>query len=216
MTIIITIIVTALATIIAGLALPFIEQKFFKHNNMPTKILTNDILNRISPGRSLAKAKEILGIPDKSFDDSFILEDPPAYIEEIDAIKSDIYFLENAVLKISTLDERSIHSITVLNYDDTLDYPYTLQENIDGGTKVFEELITNARKITSVRTMRDSATAIQHYTGSPLYKYITYFIERNIDYEENPDYKSLIGEKMIGFCFSDGDMALYIYDGEVR
>lgn len=238
MTIIITIIVTAIASIIAGLTLPFIERKFFKHsdksktkafgvdipkNNIPTKILTNEIFQALSPGRNYAKAKEILGISDKVIKDGSVFEDGTSFNifseDELENITSDIYFLKNAILKVTTIDKQSIHALTVLSYDKLLlpDIPHycNMYDDIVANTKVCQELVDNAI-VGSVRTMRDSAIALRTYMGPPFYKHMTYFIDGYLEDEENPNKDELIGSEVVGFCLSESDMVFYIYDYELR
>ena len=209
-----------ITALVAGLGVFFVQRLFHKRdeksknilkNSNSMKILTNDIIHTISPQKSYAKVREIIGgYPDKTVDDSSVFDDlmcPDKYEKNI---ISDIYFLKNAALKITTLDEKSIYSITVVSYDDTLDYPHDMKQSLAGGTKFSQEMITNAEKIISIPP--HGATAMQHSTGRPFYNYVTYFIEQNLNLEESPYYTSLIGKDIVGFCLSDGDMAFYIYD----
>lgn len=189
-------------------------------NNVQSKVLTNDIIDALSPERNYAKVKELLGEPDKTITDHSIFEESVCSKKELEYIKSDIYFLKNAKLKITTLDERSIHSITVFSHDGKLTLPrnynfYALDNIIIGEAQVSKDFILNSR-IESVRTRIDSATAIQTHMGSPVYKYLTYFIDGHLDDEQDPDYASLAGSRIKGFCLSDSDMAFYIYDYELR
>lgn len=209
-----------ITALLAGLGVFFVQRLFHKRdeksknilkNSNSMKILTNDIIYTISPQKSYARVREIIGgYPDKIVDDSSVFDDlmcPEKYKKNI---ISDIYFLKNAALKITTLDEKSIYSITVVSYDDTLDYPHDMKQSLAGGTTVSQEMIINAEKMVSIPPY--GTTAMQHSTGRPFHKYVTYFIEQNIHPEESPDYKSLIGKDIVGFCLSDGDMAFYIYD----
>lgn len=209
-----------ITALVAGLGVFFVQRLFHKRdeksknilkNSNSMKILTNDIIYTISPQKSYARVREIIGgYPDKIVDDSSVFDDLMCPEKHKKNITSDIYFLKNAALKITTLDEKSIYSITVVSYDDTLDYPHDMKQSLAGGTKVSQEMITNAEKMISIPPY--GATAMQHSTGRPFYKYVTYFIEQNLDPKESPDYKSLIGKEIVGFCLSDGDMAFYIYD----
>lgn len=189
-------------------------------NNPSDKVLTNDIIDALSPERNYAKVKELLGEPDKTIMDSSIFEESTCSEKELEYIKSDMYFLKNAKLKITTLDERSIHSITVFSHDGKLTLPrnynfYDMGNIVIGEAQISKESISNAR-IESVRTRIDSATAIQNHMGSPVYKHLTYFIDGHLDDEQDPDYMSLAGSRIKGFCLSDSDLAFYIYDYELR
>lgn len=188
------------------------------------KILTNDIIEALSPERNYAKAKELLGEPDKVIKDSSVFEDHNQYsifsADELEGVISDIYFLDNANLKITTIDRKTIHSITVLGHDDQLKipgiyYPCDMHNNTLAEARICQEIVDTAT-ITSVRTIRDNATAFRTYIGPPFYKYITYFTYGHLDDEKNPNYSTFVGNEILGFCLSDSDLVFYIYDYELR
>ncbi|WP_298980867.1 hypothetical protein [uncultured Psychrobacter sp.] len=177
-------------------------------------ILTDDIINEISPGRNYAKVSEILGVSDTTGPDYSIFGEN-TYETENKALTSDLFFLRNALLKVSTLDKISIYSITVFPYDrkitlPRLFYPCNYHNNIVGEAHVCKEIIEHATLIEPITTVRDRATAIQNYTGAPFYRYITYFINDSLKSEE------LENQVITGFCLSIGDMAFYIYEGELK
>ncbi|TSB23720.1 hypothetical protein FOR85_04380 [Psychrobacter sp. YGAH215] len=187
------------------------------NSNHDKKLLTNDIINAISPERNYDKVKELLGIPDKTIEDHSVFEDDDIRKDD-KQITSDLYFLKNAYLKVTTLDKVSIYSLTVFGYGSDISLPDIhyigeISRNESSVAIVDEEMLNGAR-FASIRTMRDSAAAIQHRIGPPFYKCLTYFVHGYIDDDE--DYNSLIGREIIGFCISDGDMSFYIYDYEMR
>lgn len=195
-------------------------------NGISRKILTNEIIVALSPERNYAKAKEILGVPDKVIKDGSVFEDDFSFNlpseDHLEDITSDIYFLENAALKVTTIDKQSIHALTVLSYDKLLlpDIPYycNMYNTYDGtfaDAKVCEELVEDAI-VASVRTIRDSAIALRTYLGAPFYKHMTYFTNGYLEDEENPNKDELIGNEIVGFCLSDSQMVFYIYDYELR
>lgn len=192
--------------------------------NASRKMLTNDIIEALSPERNYAKVKELLGVPDKVMKDFNVFEDNDEYrifsANELKEITSDIYFLDNAVLKVTTIDRQAIYSITVVGYDDQLKipgiyYPCDMYNNTLAEARICQEIVDTAT-ITSVRTIRDSATALRTSIGPPFYKYITYFTYGHLDDEENPNYNTLVGNEILGFCLSDSNLAFYIYDYELR
>lgn len=236
MTIIITFLVAAAATVIGGLALKILERKLFKindssntdqedvlENSVPIKLLTNEIIDKICPERNYEKVKEILGVPDKVIIDESVFGNKSSFDifseDELKNITSDIYFLENAVLKVTTIDKQSIHALTVLSYDKLLlpDIPHYCNEYGDALTdaKVCQELVDNS-VIGSIRTMRDSAIALRTYMGPPFYKHMTYFTDGYLEDEENIEKSELIGSLISGFCLSNSEMVFYIYDYELR
>lgn len=236
MTVTITLIMAVAATVIGGLILMIVEQKIFKpnynsktnkehvpNNSLPDRVLTNEIVDKIGPERNYEKVKEILGVPDKVVADESVFDSEFPFDvfseDELKNITSDIYFLENAVLKVTTIDKQSIHALTVLSYDKLLlpDIPHYCNEYGDDLTdaKVCQELVDNSA-IGSIRTIRDSAIALRTYMGPPFYKHMTYFIDGYLEDEENPDESELIGSPISGFCLSDSKMVFYIYDYDLR
>ena len=176
--------------------------------------LTDSIIDEISPGRNYAKVNEILGISDKTGTAYSIFEDF-THDELSEGIDSDFFFLKNALLKITTLDKKSIYSITVFSYDRKVTlpgifYPCSHHNNIVGEAGLCKEIIEYAT-IKPISTMRDRAAAIQNYTGAPFYRYITYFV----DNVPNDD-EELEDQVINGFCLSSGSMAFYIYEDELK
>lgn len=196
-------------------------------SNTPSRVLTNEIISMISPERNYAKVQEVLGLSHKTIDqDSSVFEgitDRSIHFKyskkELENPKSDIYFLKNANVKITTFDNKTIHSITIFSRDSSLKIPEKFYicdtyKNTVGDARICQEIIDIAY-IQSVRARYDSATAIQNHLG-PSNGYITYFINGHLDDEDSPNYNKLIGEKITGFCLSESEMVFYIYDYESR
>lgn len=199
----------------------FPEKVESNQSGMPTKVLTNGIIHQLSPERNYAKAKELLGLPDKVSRAYPVFEDDMYSDIELENAISDLYLLKNAALKVTTIDKQSIHSITVFSYDNKIEllgpfYPCEMDTCIVGEAKICKELLEVAT-IEPIRTMRDSAIALQTYSGSPFYKYMTYFIEGDggLGYGDNPNYNDLIGNVITGFCYSSSKRVFYIYDSEI-
>lgn len=179
-------------------------------------ILTDDIIEEIAPGRNYAKVRDILGISDKTGKDYSVFEDLLSDERKDESAIADLYFLRNALLKVTTLDKESIYSITVFPYDSKITisgllYICEQYSNVVGEARICKEIIDHAHNNQHISTVRDSARAIQNYTGAPFYKYITYFMN-----DISKDEEQLEGQLISGFCISDGDMAFYIYDSELK
>lgn len=198
-----------------------IEENEF-HSNTVSKVLTNEIISMISPERNYAKAEEILGFAHKTIDgDASVFEnitDNGALFkyssEELANPKSDIYFLKNADLKLTTLNGKTVHSLTIFSRDSSLKIPlkFYLCDNYKdtlGDARICQEIIDIA-SVQSVRARHDSATAIQNHLG-PSNGYITYFVDGHLDDDDTQDYNKLIGAKITGFCLSESDMSFYIF-----
>lgn len=201
-----------------------VEESDF-HNNTVSRIITNEIISMISPKRNYDKVKEVLGIAHKTiYEDSSIFEgindnsllfDYSA--EEIANPKSDIYFLKNAKLKLTTLNGKTIHSVTIFSRDSSLKIPLKFYlcdnyKNTLGDARICQEIVDIA-SVQSVRARYDSATAIQNHLG-PSNGYITYFVDGHLDDDDTQDYNKLIGDKITGFCLSESAMSFYIFDYE--
>lgn len=176
--------------------------------------LTDSIIDEISPGRNYAKVNEILGISDKTGTDYSIFEDS-IHEKRSESVTSDLFFLKNALLKVTTLDKKSIYSITVFPHDRKITlpgifYPCSYHNNIVGEARLCKEIIEYATLIEPITTVRDRAKALQNYTGAPFYRYITYFID------DVPKDGELEDQVIQGFCLSSGNMAFYIYEGELK
>ncbi|VXC56277.1 MULTISPECIES: hypothetical protein [Chryseobacterium] len=182
-------------------------------------VLTNELIETFHPERNYIKVKEILGSPDKSYEDFSIFEDE---LTESVMYLSDLYFLKNAILKVTTIDSKSIHSITIFSYKEKIEIPGLFYpcENTElnlGEAKICEEVIKYINKYTPVHTIRDLGFAIQNYSGAPFYKYITFFCFDNVTKaKETYDVNEFIGKPIEGFCLSNSDSAFYIHDYELR
>lgn len=182
------------------------------------RLLTNDLITTFSPEKNYKKVKEILGEPDKTYKDFSIFEEHHQEDNTKIEYKSDLYVLENGVLKITTHDQVSINSITVFPYDNFIEIPYfeffTSQNKINiGNAKIDEEFINYHHNKIEIRTIRESAFAIQTYTGAPHYRQLTIFtyfpnLENGIE--------KFIGNNIEGFCLSHDRSAFYIYEYEQR
>lgn len=203
-----------------------VEESDFQNNSV-SRFLTNEIISMISPERNYAKVKEVLGFAHKTIDeDPSIFEDVTdnsirfKYSEgELANPKSDIYILKNANLKVTTLNGKTIHSVTIFSRNSSLKIPLKFYlcdnyKNLLGDARICQDII-NIASVQSVRARYDSATAIQNYLG-PSNGYITYFVDGHLDDDDTQDYNKLISDKITGFCLSESEISFYIFDYETN
>lgn len=189
----------------------WLDKKQKSKNEKNKKFLTNQIIIELSPERNFQKVEELLGTPDKIYDDYSVLDD----IEhEKNQFTSVLYYLDNAELKITTKDKQSIFAITVLTSDTKIVLPFFGEEinsKLMHDAKISEDLIENHNiKITPVRTIRDYAVLVTENIGPPFYKSISYFCIANDD-------NDVLNSSIFGFSFSSQyDTAFYIHDYELR
>lgn len=194
------------------------EEKKILTNPNSEKILTDNLVKTFSPERNYKKVKEILGEPDKMYDDFSIFEGNDYNHTNSKQFQSDLYFLKNAILKITTYDKISICSITVFPLDDFIEIPYydffsEGNSTNESYSKISKEFIDAHARVTDVRTIREWGFAIQTSIGPPFYKYLTLF---SYSGDSNDEIENCIGMPIDGFCLSDDEYAFYIYEYEQR
>lgn len=192
----------------------FLEQKRRESETQQRKILTDKIIKELNPERAYEKAKELLGAPNKTFEDYSVTEDN-SIEEQNQKFYSSLYFLKNAYIKITTKDEKSIHAITVLTHDPKITLPFfNERENADslGSTFVDEGIIHHPNiSIRHTYNVRESAVILSQYLGAPTYRTISYFCN-GLPSDEIGD---LLGREIFGFCLSIDDV-FYIHDYDLR
>ena len=187
------------------------DNKDSKKGNIPKNInsntvFTNELIEAILPNKNYSIAKELFGIPDKTFEDFSIFQNETDTQKKP---KSDLYFLKNANLKITTLDEKTICSITIFSYKSKINipsiyYPCENKSSIVGKAIICDSIIENISNKTQVHTIRDRGFAIQNSFGAPFYNYITYFCFDNIsNVNELYDIKDFVNQTIEGFCLSN-------------
>lgn len=197
--------------IIVGIILLYIQRKINEKDKeteaLKKSTITNDLINELSPEKNYKKAKEKLGEPNKTYEDYSISENNSDIIYQ-----SDLYVMNNGVLKITTRDKISISALTLFWYDDSnIEIPF--YEFFNEGTRkvITEDFVNSHSNYLEIRTIRDYAFAIQVGLGAPFYKHLTLFTCR--DSNNVQDY---IDKNIEGFCLSDTEDAFYIYDSECR
>lgn len=196
--------------IIVGIILLYIQRKINEKDKeteaLKKSTITNDLINELSPENNYKKAKEKLGEPNKTYEDHSIYESNCDIVYQ-----SDLYVMNNGILKITTRDKVSISALTVFWYDDDIEIPFYEFFNRDSRKEITEDFVNSHSNYLEIRTIRDDAFAIQVGLGAPFYKHLTLFTFGNGD-----NLQDYIGKHIGGFCLSDTEDAFYIYDYECR
>lgn len=184
------------------------------------KILAENTLESLEVGLSVDKMKEILGIPDFIFKEEYsglIDKKPSNYFT---------YNFSNAIVRITSQNNLSIDTISILSRDDRTNLIKFFLNNYEassggilGRTKLNKEIIKNVINHYSNRTAREMYFGVETYYGRfGNYLNYTYFgssfnhIEK---YEKTNDPKDLLGSTIEGFCISNAEgFAPYISDYE--
>jgi hypothetical protein len=129
---------------------------------------------------------------------------------------------KNAFVKITSRDNESIDTLTVLPLEESfpmssllLPDDVTAEEFQD--FKLTPQLVEWEWNHTYISTLRDSAFAIEFRTGPPTrlhYVFFGYGGSRE-EYETAGSPTVFIGQKINGLCISSSEEAYYIYDGEL-
>jgi hypothetical protein len=186
------------------------------------KILPKDILTHLTPGLSIEKAREFLGIPDNSY-----LHHEPEFDEATAAPQIYFYNFHNAALKLGSTDRTSIDSITIFAIEGQKQkieiFPNQYEQAGRGmlGVAVIDnEIIEHATKHFDMSTGRERIFGIETYFGrlGGYFNY-TYFgtdYKSYDKYNEHNDIQLLKGEVIMGFCVSSNGFAPLISIYEMR
>jgi hypothetical protein len=184
------------------------------------KIITTSVIFDLSPGANIELMRELLGIPLK-----YKKSDWPIFREIEVQTNSYLYSFQNAYLKITSKDNISIDSITVVAFDSSieLDSITFLSDENDyrlNKAKVNQEILSHITAHDFIHTRMDASFALQHYIPNPVYKSYTYFggcLEKGFEYHEHKDPNIFLDEKITGVCISESSEDIYfIYDMELR
>ncbi|WP_395077877.1 hypothetical protein [Flavobacterium sp.] len=218
---------------VIGGAIVLVAQKIWdkiEHNSSTTNVsstisqkkLPRNILEFITPGLSLEKAKEILGIPDHFY--KLETEYLNMYLdaeEESNSTNILTYKFKNAIIKISSIDNLAIDSISVFLKPRTKSMIRIFANKFDsencgflGQMKVNDEIIDTNNKILNFCTMRERLFGLRSYYGRyGNYMNHTYFINPILDFDEIDESKKpyfFKDEIIIGYCISNSSISIEI------
>jgi len=178
-------------------------------------------ISSLTPGTTVELMKELLGAASR-----YAKIDYPVFIEKEIKTHSYLYNLKNALLKITSKDNKAIDSLTVFGYDDKIYHEMLdfFSDNIKpnsklGKTKINKEHIEHCARHKAIHSCRDYSLVVSLDVPNPYYMTFTYFVyqEESSNYEETGNPESLIGSTIDGFCISkDSNSVYFIYDEESR
>jgi hypothetical protein len=223
-------IVNFISAIIGGLFVWLIQQlyqnkKERKNNELIKaryidKIIDKNILNSLKPETNLAIMYDLLGVPlKKSITDELV------YKEDSIETNSYIYSFKNADIKITSKDNQTIDSVTLLANDKTFNISnfishFNLKYEVLNKARVNNSLILNS-KSTFIASRHDYSFALNYSIGNSFYLDITLFGICENDwhvYFENRDPNLFMNGLITGICLSKymSDESFYIHQYELR
>lgn len=216
-----------LSSILGGIVVYLIQEYRYKKQKATIedvyskKLLTSDIINKLMPGYSISKMKELLGNPSILKSES----DWSVFDEAIEIkTNSYLYLLKNSSVKINSSDNTKIDSITIkykYNTDNYIDISPILLDSFKikiGKSKVTNEIIELTQNFKALRTMKENCGVIQFTIPNPIYKTFTLFIysEKIMELIESNNVKYLLGGIIIAVCISDNkDNSYFLFDYEL-
>ena len=149
------------------------------------KVITDDIFQSLGPSNSVALMREMLGVPNK-----VRRQDCAIFSDRLVETISFLYLFKNAMVKVTSKDNETIDTLTVIAFDDSLSvggllYPCETNQLKFGKVKVCQELLDDS-DVTFIQTNMDASFAIYCTNPAPVYLSYTYFgfAENGRDYHE--------------------------------
>lgn len=182
------------------------------------KVISDGIYYDLAPGKTVELMRQMLGVPTK-----YSRLDFPVFSEDEVKTHSYLYIFKNAYVKVSSKDNETIDTLTVLPWEDS--FPIAsllLPEDVEATTfrnfKVTPGLVQFEWNHTYISTIRDSAFAFEFRTGPPTHLHYVFFGYGGTreKYEKTKTPKAFIGEEINGLCISSTDECYYIFDSELR
>jgi len=181
------------------------------------KLVSENLFHDLSPGTTIALMRQMLGVPN-----NYARLDFPVFSEDEAETHSYLYIFQNAFVKITSRDNETISTLTVLPLEDSFPMSSLLLPD-DVTAKKFRDFIVTPQLVeyeynhTYISTLRDSAFAIEFLTGAPTHLHYVFFGYGGSreEYENANGPKVFIGQKVNGLCISSTEEAYYIYDNEL-
>lgn len=189
-------------------------------SNHLDKIIDKNILNTLKPEANIGIMHNLLGVPLRVFKkDDFV------FSEKSIRTNSFLYSFKNTNIKITSEDNQSIDSITLISNDKIFDISNLISEfGLNSGVlnkaRVNQELINNSRS-TFIEAREDYSFAFTYSIAKPFYLDVTLFgpCEKNFhEYFETQDPNNFLNGIINGVCIAKymSEKSFYIYQYELR
>ena len=190
------------------------------HSSVNLKKLDKEVLNILKPGVNLALSIDILGNPTRVFseDDNFIND-------EMVMTNSYLYVFKNALLKITSEDNITIDTITLLTSDKSFEIKYLLPEFKMNSNKlnmaVINKEISSSVEHKFIAARHDYAFAFYYSIPNAYYIDVTLFSYCKGNWHEYFETKNsdiAINGEIFGICLSKymSEKSFYIYQNELN
>lgn len=174
-------------------------------------------LKQLLPTCSIENMRNILGSPIK-----IKKTDSPIFKEEEINVYCYLYELEKCFIKITSKDNISIHSLTLLNRDfsNKIDLTDLIQDtfklNLNEST-VNRYILDLAENHIEINTIKDNSACIQFNLTNPFFLSFGLFVYGNLlPYYGSNDLNDLIDSTIMGVCISElNGNIFYIFDYEI-
>ena len=188
-----------------------------KSTNINRRV-TGDIFLELAPGRTVESVKELLGVPTK-----YAKRDHDVFSESEVTTHSYLYLLKNAFIKITSKDNETIDTITVISGDGSITTQHLLMAEDSnhkalGKLKVWPSLVDGPRQHTYFKGRLDSSFAVQTSSGPPQHLVYTFFgySEKADQYLKSKEPELFLDSEITGVCISsDSKESYYIWDYEL-
>lgn len=178
------------------------EQRTVKFSNEERRI-TGSIFNHLGPRSSIELMKGDLGPPNKK-----IIEREGSFVEDsnVKETNSYIYFFKNAQVKITSMDDATIDSLTVMAEGSDIIFSHLFFVDPNEKDKFLNQAKLTVEMLEGCETdqfwgCQDCFASACKEIGNPFHVYLTYFLDSpKEDITQNPNL--LIGSVIKGLCIS--------------
>jgi hypothetical protein len=179
--------------------------------------ITRSIFNYLGPRSSIELMKTQLGPPNKKVKEKIGLFSEDPSFDDLEDTNSYIYFFKNAQVKITSKDNETIDSLSVVASDTDIAFNNLFYFNPDEKDEFLNVANLTPEMLEGCRAeqflgCRDSFTVAQKVVGNPFFVYLTYFCDYSADEDVSKNPGLLVGSVINGICLSsDPNTVGYVF-----